>query len=189
MHLLQRLLKLTLAQESSIDAASLALGVGWSTLPTDSTMEQASRGWARHIERHFPLQSVKIVWKSALPAYLVDAVTDDGRERACSPAGRSRSPWNRRTGSNGYYLFDEQLNKGKLVAKSWEKALDNLRATPMVFDGDRVMEADADEAQRHTESNNIQHWAGWKPAIPVAAPPSAPIICSSEVTADGMDLD
>lgn len=137
-------------------------------------MAQASRGWARHIERHFPLQAVKIVWKSNLPAYLVEAVTDDG---------------NRGIGSIGYYLFDDKLTQGVLVAKSWDKTMENLRASPLVFDGECMMEADADEAQRHTETNNIQHWAGWKPAIPIAASRPAPMARSLEVAGDGMDLD
>ena len=143
-------------------------------------MDQASRGWARYIETHFPLQSVRIIWKSSLPAFLVGAVTCDGTPRG-----------GRRTGVSAFFLFDEKLSQGKMIAKSWERALDNLRAVPMVFEGVEVMDADEDEAQSHSESNNFQHWAGWR-ARSATAPSVVSAAASNAVpvaAAGGMDLD
>lgn len=179
-------------EESKIDQASMILGVGWSSLRLNSTMDQASRGWARYIETHFPVQSVKILWKNdGLEAYLVEAVTCDGREQRVSsrsPTARASSPWVRRVGSPGYFLFDQKMTQGKLVAKSWERTLQNLRVSPIVFEGDRVMEANEDEAQNHSEMNNLQHWAGWKAAPSITALP-VPALPPVQVDGDGMDME
>lgn len=66
-----------------------------------------------------------------MPAYLVCATT------------RPRVAWSHTgyvPGSPGYYLFDEELQQCRLVAKSWERAIDNLRAAGgVVFEGAEVM--------------------------------------------------
>lgn len=181
------------ANDPAIDEASMALGIGWSTLPSTPAMTGAARGWARHIETHFPLQSVKIIWRNnSIPAYLVGAVTCDGRDRASSPANapgsRSASPWDRPVGSPGYFLFDEPLTQGRLIAKSWERALENLRSVPMLFDGEITMDSDADEVVRHSEQHNLQHWAGGK-SVDAASRSSTPAQLAVESVADGMDVD
>lgn len=115
--------------EPVIDSATLALGVGWSTLAATPTMDAAARGWARYIEEYYPLQSVRIVWHyRGGPAYLVSAST-------CEVRGQP--------GVAGYYLFDDNLGEGKLVAKSFEKTIDNLRKAPIVFDGQTTLCAGA----------------------------------------------
>ncbi|KAI9715922.1 MAG: hypothetical protein M1828_000549 [Chrysothrix sp. TS-e1954] len=122
------------AVEEQIDQASILLGQSWSSIPLSDTMLAASRGWARHIETHFPLAAARVVWRSkALPAFLVEAVT----RNAEAPS---------RPGSPGYFLFDEDLRQGKLVAKSWERAVENLRAQPVCFEEDVVMDAQAQAA-------------------------------------------
>lgn len=97
----------------SHDPAAMALGVGWATLSPSSASDSlaaAIRGWTAFIESRFPLSSVKFEWcKNSEPkAYLVGAVSKIGR-------------------SPGYYLFQEDLQQGRLVAKSWGNALDHLR--------------------------------------------------------------
>lgn len=117
------------ADEPTVDSATLALGVSWSTLPATPTMSAAARGWARYIEEYYPLQSARVIWHyRAGPAYLVSAST-------CTARGRP--------GVAGYYLFDDNLTEGKLVAKSFEKTLDNLRQVPIAFDGLVTMRAGA----------------------------------------------
>ncbi|KAL9049347.1 MAG: hypothetical protein Q9162_007262 [Coniocarpon cinnabarinum] len=117
---------------SGHDEASLTLGVGWASIPATPLMLAAARGWARYVESVFPLRNAKIVWKNeGLNALLVSAVTLE-----ISSQGQLLP------GSPGYYLFDESLAQGKLVAKSWERALDNLRAKPMQYDGLGIMEAE-----------------------------------------------
>lgn len=116
-----------------IDTATQTLGIGWTSMPTsDPTMAAAMRGYARYIETQFPLQAVSIVWQNrSMPAYLVCATT------------RPRVAWSHTgyvPGSPGYYLFDEELQQCRLVAKSWERAIDNLRAAGgVVFEGAEVM--------------------------------------------------
>ncbi|KAB8349595.1 hypothetical protein FH972_023619 [Carpinus fangiana] len=105
--------------EPEYDAASIALGVGWALIPSSDAMQAAIRGWTAFLEQRYPLTNVKFEWqkRSDPKAYLVGAVSRS-----------SRTP--------GYFLFQEDLQCGKLVAKSWERALDNLRTLPMRFDDD-----------------------------------------------------
>lgn len=106
---------------NTIDEASVALGIGWSTVPSTPVMMDAARGWARFIENNYALQAVRVLWQCKEPAaYLVCGASREG-------VGRPGSP--------GYYLFDETLSEGRLIAKSWERVMDNLRSQPMVFDG------------------------------------------------------
>jgi len=114
-------------EEPVVDSATLALGVGWYELPSTSTMAAASRGWAKYIEQAFPLQGVRIIWHyRGGPAYLVSAST-------CEVRGQP--------GVSGYYLFDDNLSEGKLVAKSFERTIDNLRKAPFAFDGQLTLRA------------------------------------------------
>lgn len=95
-----------------IDNITIMLGVGWSRVNGDEDVLAAARGCARYIERHFPLSAAKILLKSkALDASLVET-----RE--------------------GYYLFQEDLNQGRLVSKNWETCLANLKySSKITFEG------------------------------------------------------
>jgi len=118
--------------EPAVDSATLTLGVSWCELPATPTMDAAARGWARYIEDYYPLQGVRIVWLyKAAPAYLVCAST-------CQVRGQP--------GVSGYYLFDENLTEGRLVAKSFERTLDHLRMVPIAFDGAVTLRAGAADA-------------------------------------------
>lgn len=126
---------------SGHDEAALTLGVGWSSIPASPVMLAAARGWARYIESTFPLRNVRVVWKNeGLDVFLVSAATLE-----VSLTGQLLP------GSPGYYLFDEAMSQGKLVAKSWERSVDNLRAQPIQFDG-------AEALQVENEGNNAT-WA------------------------------
>lgn len=95
-----------------IDNITIMLGVGWSRVKGDQDVLAAARGCARYIERHYPLSVAKILLKSkALDASLVET-----RE--------------------GYYLFQEDLNQGRLVSKNWDTCLANLKnSTDIIFEG------------------------------------------------------
>ncbi|KAI9659203.1 MAG: hypothetical protein M1831_003785 [Alyxoria varia] len=130
------------------DEASIALGVGWTTIPLTETMLAAARGWARYIETAYPLRSVKLVWRNeGLSALLASGVSE--------------------TSSPGYYLFDEDLSQGRLVAKSWERCLDNLRSQPYGFDGQNVMRAE----EHRPVAVNLEMEMGELPASTSPAPP------------------
>ncbi|KAI9891997.1 MAG: hypothetical protein M1814_002192 [Vezdaea aestivalis] len=112
--------------EPTIDTFTLRLGVGWKAIgaPQDSNpisveedhVAAAARGWARYIENHYPLNSVRILLQSSgLSAYLVES-------------------------QEGFFLFHEDLGEGRLVAKRFEDALDNLTCVPTRFEGpERVL--------------------------------------------------
>ena len=95
-----------------IDNITIMLGVGWSRVSGDQDVLAAARGCARYIERHYPLSAAKILLKSkALDASLVET-----RE--------------------GYYLFQEDLNQGRLVSKYWDTCLANLKnSSDITFEG------------------------------------------------------
>lgn len=95
-----------------IDNITVMLGVGWSRVNGDQDVLAAARGCARYIERHYPLSAAKILLKSkALDASLVET-------------------------TEGYYLFQEDLNQGRLVSKNWDTCLANLKfSSKIIFEG------------------------------------------------------
>ena len=110
-------------------------------------MTAASRGWARFIETHFPLQAARVVWQNrAIPAFLVSACTRE----AFNPQSNSSWRWIQ-PGIHGYYLFDEELRWGKLVAKDWGRCLDNLKVHPPIFDGQKVLERESEAVGRQLQ--------------------------------------
>jgi len=143
-------------EQPPIDTATQILGIAWTAMPTsDPTMSAAMRGYARYIETHFPLQAVSIVWQNrSMPAYLVSAIT------------RPKVTWSShgyQPGSQGYYLFDEELQQARLVAKSWERAIDNLRGgggesgvQGIVFEGSEVLRSGDDVGGEEAEPYYVQ---------------------------------
>ncbi|KAK4173600.1 hypothetical protein QBC36DRAFT_54693 [Triangularia setosa] len=100
-----------------VDDFTLHLGIGWSRISDDEHIQAAARGWARFIQNHYPVTNAKILLQSrGLQSYLVEA-------------------------SEGYFLFAENLRQGRLVSTTADRALQNLRTTPPVFDGPATMEA------------------------------------------------
>ncbi|ERT00122.1 hypothetical protein HMPREF1624_03491 [Sporothrix schenckii ATCC 58251] len=105
------------ASQPVIDDFTLHLGIGWNRLSDDEHIQAAARGWARYIENHYPVTEPKILLESkGLESYLVEA-----RE--------------------GYFLFAENLRQGRLVSSNAQRALDNLKSSPPVFDGTQTMGA------------------------------------------------
>lgn len=106
-----------------IDDATMALGIGWTKISgsSDTNMQSAARGWARYLENHYArhVHGAEILLQSTgLNAYLVGC-----RE--------------------GFYLFAENLLEGRLVSRSWEGCLENLRARPnIVFEGEQTLTAE-----------------------------------------------
>ncbi|KAK5661029.1 hypothetical protein OQA88_12408 [Cercophora sp. LCS_1] len=100
-----------------VDDFTFHLGIGWSRISEDEHIQAAARGWARYIENRYPVTNAKIRLESrGLQSYLVES-------------------------DEGYFLFAENLRQGRLVSKSSEGALQNLKCSPPVFDGLATMEA------------------------------------------------
>ncbi|KAK0625996.1 hypothetical protein B0T14DRAFT_424765 [Immersiella caudata] len=98
-----------------VDDFTFHLGIGWSRI--SEHIEAAARGWARYIDNHYPVNNAKILLESrGLQSYLVEC-------------------------TEGYFLFAENLRQGRLVSKTAEHALHNLKSSPPVFDGPQTMEA------------------------------------------------
>ncbi|KAJ5163573.1 uncharacterized protein N7500_005403 [Penicillium coprophilum] len=105
--------------EPLVDDATRLLGIGWQRVNTDGDMAPAVRGWTKYINNQYSahLHDSQMLLKSrALNAYLVTATPTSGH----SPA---------------FYLFTEDLTQGQLVASSWEACLQNLRSSPIIFEG------------------------------------------------------
>ncbi|KAJ6096228.1 hypothetical protein N7486_006974 [Penicillium sp. IBT 16267x] len=105
--------------EPLIDDATLLLGISWQRMDIDDDMAPAVRGWIKYIDNQYVsyLRNSQILMKSrALNAYLVAATPVS----AFSPA---------------FYLFNEDLTQAQLVASSWDACLQNLRHTPIIFEG------------------------------------------------------
>jgi hypothetical protein len=104
-----------------VDAATVALGIGWSTISDDDPdIQAAARGWARYLENHYArhIHGAEILLKSeGLNAYLVGC-------------------------QEGYYLFREDLLVGQLVGRSQEATLSNLKERPIRFEGEEMLRAE-----------------------------------------------
>jgi len=109
-----------------VDNFTVHLGIGWSRISEDGHIQAAARGWARYIENHYPVTNAKILLESrGLQSYLVEA-------------------------SEGFFLFAENLRQGRLVSATPEGALQNLKASPPVFEGLATM--DASESPKPVDS-------------------------------------
>lgn len=122
-----------------VDAATLALGIGWSKISHDPDREAAARGWAKYLENHYAkhIHGAEILLKSeGLNAYLVGC-------------------------QEGYYLFREDLLEGQLVGRSWEATLINLRAGPMHFEGEETLRAERtpgpEDVKQHTTNGYMSN--------------------------------
>ena len=100
-----------------VDDFTFHLGIGWSRISDDEHIQAAARGWARFIDNHYPVSNAKILLESrGLQSYLVES-------------------------TEGYFLFAENLRQGRLVSRTAERALQNLKSSPPLFDSLETMEA------------------------------------------------
>jgi hypothetical protein len=98
--------------EPAVDDFTVLLGVGWTRLNAEDVhIQAAARGWSRYIENHFPLNDVSILLQSkGLSSYLVGC-------------------------SEGFFLFHEDLGEGRLLGRTFETTMHNLRRQPAAFEG------------------------------------------------------
>jgi hypothetical protein len=119
----------------TVDDITLRLGIGWTRISGgDADRQAAARGWTRYIDNHFrgAVTNARILLqgKSLDGAFLVQS-------------------------DEGWFLFDEDLSQARLVAASEERALENLRAVPVVFDGAGVLRpASASTSASHGRADN-----------------------------------
>lgn len=125
--------------EPLVDDATRLLGIGWQRVNAEGDMAPAVRGWTKYIDNQYSshLHSSQMLIKSrALNAFLVAAVPTSG----FSPA---------------YYLFTDDLTQGQLVASTWEACLQNLRSTPIIFEGAAPLAANDRPDAQPTSFNTV----------------------------------
>lgn len=116
------------AEDPTVDAFTIHLGIGWSRISEDGHIQAAARGWAKFIENHYAVSSAKIRLQSkGLASYLVEA-------------------------NEGWFLFGEDLKEGRLVSTSLEKTFENLRTSPPRFDGIEILTAVAETSRVDVET-------------------------------------
>ncbi|KAL5612021.1 hypothetical protein BROUX41_000416 [Berkeleyomyces rouxiae] len=117
-----------------IDELTLHLGIGWRRLSSDEHLRAAARGWTRYIELHYPLTNVNITLESkSLQSYLVES-------------------------NEGFFLFSENLRQGRLVSRTRDGVLANLKTNPPAFDSSSyVMHASVTaKVQTPVQQNGMQ---------------------------------
>ncbi|KAL1857915.1 hypothetical protein Plec18167_001681 [Paecilomyces lecythidis] len=119
--------------EPQIDNFTQLLGISWQKVNHDGDMAPAVRGWEKYIDNHYArhLQGAHILLKNrSMNAYLVAA-------RSLTQATTSASG----SSASSFYLFGDDLAEGQLVGSNWESCLQNLRSTPIAFEGTEVLRA------------------------------------------------
>jgi hypothetical protein len=126
-----------------VDDFTLHLGIGWSRIGDNEHIQAAARGWARYIENHYPITDAVIRLESrGLQSYLVEA-------------------------NEGFFLFAESLHRGRLVSKDAERTLQNLKASPPIFDGPETMVAAETPRSLETTLETAPDFV-----LPTAVPPT-----------------
>lgn len=154
---------------TEIDEATIALGIGWTKMSSeDPDMQAAARGWAKYIDVHYAseIHGAEILLKNrGLDAYLVGC-------------------------QEGFYLFTEDLLRGQLVSRTWDVCLNNLRTSPMQFEGSQVVQAqrtpgpDIEATSEKHNMNGFNNWAGVN-----GQSQQMTNHVGSQAGASGMDLD
>ena len=129
------------ALQIEVDEATIALGIGWTRLANeDHDIQAAARGWSRYLDNHYAhhIHGAEILLKSkGLNAYLVRC-------------------------EEGFYLFAENLLEGRLVGRSWETTLVNLRAQPPKFEGETTLIPDtAQQPEQLICTQKMENWADY----------------------------
>lgn len=150
-------------EEPPVDEFTRLLGISWQRIGTDDeNMAAAVRGWAKYINNHYSkhLQDAQILLKHrGMNAYLVAA-------RPVMPGAPSAFPVNGQAPTdvlnNGnpaapmfFYLFSEDLSEARLVGSNWDICLQNLRSTPIAFEGTEVLRAAEHITARVVEDKGV----------------------------------
>ena len=154
----------TAVERPEVDEATIALGIGWTKMESESNfLQTAARGWARYLDNHYTrdIHGAQFLLRNAgLDAYVVGC-------------------------QEGFFLFGENLLEGKLIGRTWESCVQNLRHSPIAFEGADILRAErtpGPEASKPESSRPVQmeNWADYN-----RLNNSQPIA----VTNGGMELD
>lgn len=157
--------------EPLVDDATHLLGISWQRIGEDDDMAAAVRGWKKFIDNQYSahLRDSRIIMKNrALNAFLVSA-----------------HPAHAAVPISPFYLFTEDLTQGQLVGSTWEIALQNLRSTPITFEGAEILQATGQPVQ---SSETILNANPSEPGLPLLQALSAQPVNGTEMNA-GMEID
>jgi hypothetical protein len=135
----------TAGDRPEVDEATIALGIGWTKMESENEdLQTAARGWARYINNHYSrdIHGAQVLLKNtSLDAYLVGC-------------------------QEGFFLFDESLLEGKLVGRTWETCIQNLRSQPWQFEGAEVLRAERTPGPESTQPQfpqavQMENWADY----------------------------
>jgi len=155
----------TSPDQPEIDDFTLALGIGWTRLASeDPDTQAAARGWVRYIEIHYSrhINGAQIISKSkGLNAYLVGS-------------------------QEGFFLFSDDLSEGRMVARSWDTCINNLRIHPTVFQGQEVLKAERTPVPDSVSQDGVKNLVA-----PTAgnAPDNNDVGRNATSSHDGMEID
>jgi hypothetical protein len=141
----------TTADEPRVDDVTLLLGISWQRVSDD--LAPAVSGWEKYINNHFNkyLRNARIILKNrSLNAYLVAALpAHDISPQATVTGNHSTMPSVYQFDPSSYFfLFKEDLTEGQLVASTLDNCLQNLRSTPIRFEGSNILRASEQSAER-----------------------------------------
>ncbi|MCJ1473703.1 hypothetical protein MMC13_002354 [Lambiella insularis] len=109
------------------DAVTLLLGIGWKSIGKEEDTQAAAKGWAKYIENHYAsLSKVQLLLKSDAHQAFLGKATEDASNVE---------------GVQGFYLFSEDLNEGRLVAQNWKMCVTNLKVSSIAFEGQEILRA------------------------------------------------
>ena len=141
-------------EEPLVDDFTHILGISWQRVGDgDADMAAAIRGWAKYIDNHYStyIRDSKILLKNrGLNAYLVA-----GQSNSNTTASTDINMGGQEQAQAVFYLFNENLCEGQLVARDWETCLQNLRSVPIVFENSNVVRASEWTPERVVEDKGV----------------------------------
>lgn len=149
----------TMADEPRVDDVTLLLGISWQRVSHDDDMAPAVTGWEKYINNHFYkyLQNARIILKNrSLNAYLVAALPAHDIAPQHTPGHITHSSMSsiyQFDPSSYFFLFKEDLTEAQLVGSTIDNCLQNLRLTPIQFEGSDILRA-AERSPERTFRND-----------------------------------
>lgn len=146
--------------EPRVDDVTLLLGISWQRVSHDDDLAPAVSGWEKYINNHFHqyLRNARIILKNrslnaylvaALPAFDVTPQNTTGQFEYSTMSGIYQfDP------ASYFFLFKEDLSEAQLVGSTIDNCLQNLRSTPIQFEGSDILRASERSPERTLAHDN-----------------------------------
>jgi hypothetical protein len=134
------------AEQPQVDDITHLLGISWQRVSHDGDMAPAVSGWEKYINNHYHkyMRDARIILNNrSLNAYLVAALPVQGASSYPTPPNNSNyaamSHLYQFHPSSSFFLFKEDLTGAQMVASNLDKCLQNIRSTPIQFEGSEIL--------------------------------------------------